>query len=140
MEDPGLESLPPKFGLFCMHTCIVHTELFWFLVVFQNLLLCFLSSDVLFQIMSTSSFFLLSSSLFFSFISLFFLSFFTLSFFLLSFFPEEYEVALFKHKQLMIVPANAHWSYVSFFPLISSLTLFICHCPLFMPRWQVLWE
>lgn len=74
MEDSGLESLPPKFGLFfSVHTCLVHTELFWFLVL-QILVFCFLRCSVTDCVNLFFFFFLLSSSFSSLFFSLFLFS------------------------------------------------------------------
>lgn len=133
MKDPGLESLPPKFGLFfSMHTMYSTYRLV--LVSSASLdssLFPFLRCSVLDYVNLLLFFFLLSS---FSFLfSLFLLSFF----FLLLFFPEEYEIAPFKCNS---EDSACHCSLIIclFFPLISYLNLLICHCPLFMPRYQVL--
>lgn len=104
MEDLGLESLPPRFALFFyMHTCIVNTELFWFLVILQNLILCI----SLLQMIYSSLIQPLK----------------------ITFFPEEYKVAISKFMQCYHC-LSLLTDHVSLF-FISYLSLFICHCPLF---------
>lgn len=104
MKDPGLESLPPKFGLFfSMHTMYS---------TYRLVLVSSASLDSsLFPFLRCSVLDYVNLLLFFFFFSLlflfFFLSFFSLSFFFFYFFLKNMKLLLLS-VTVRIVPVTAH--------------------------------
>lgn len=95
---------------FCMHICIVNTELFWFMVVLQNILLYISLPEVVCSRLSPSLFYFFPSFIFF---------------------PGKYEVAL--SKQWYYCPSLLMYLVLFSYILLNFylLSIFVCSDSMF---------